>query len=156
MNTEPVSVVKRRTCRTCEKEKETSNFYVYSSGTLHLDCKSCVCNQLKLRYDSNQSKLRYENRCKQKPTVFSIHPTTGFVRVLKWADNPFDILVPRRKTKTPKTQKTLSSPILPRPMSCSQYHACCTILKDHHDILKDDPERLSTEFIKKISGCECK
>jgi hypothetical protein len=32
---------------------------------------------------------------------------------------------------------------------------CCTILKSHHDILKDDPERLSTEFIKSLSNCKC-
>jgi hypothetical protein len=33
---------------------------------------------------------------------------------------------------------------------------CCKILKTHHEILKKDPERLSTEFIKELSQCECK
>jgi len=33
--------------------------------------------------------------------------------------------------------------------------SCCTILKSHAEILKDDPERLSTEFIKKLSKCDC-
>jgi len=28
----------------------------------------------------------------------------------------------------------------------------CDILKSHHDAVKDDPERLSTDFIKKLSG----
>jgi len=34
--------------------------------------------------------------------------------------------------------------------------SCCTILKSHHDLLKDDPEHLPTEFIKKLSQCKCK
>ena len=33
--------------------------------------------------------------------------------------------------------------------------SCCTILKKHYDLLKGDPERLSTEFIKKLSKCDC-
>jgi hypothetical protein len=33
--------------------------------------------------------------------------------------------------------------------------SCCKILKKHHDALKDDTERLSTEFIKKMSKCSC-
>jgi hypothetical protein len=32
---------------------------------------------------------------------------------------------------------------------------CCKILIKHHELLKDDPERLSTEFIKKMSNCSC-
>jgi hypothetical protein len=34
--------------------------------------------------------------------------------------------------------------------------SCCTILKDHHEKLKEDPERLTTNFIKKLSHCRCK
>ena len=33
--------------------------------------------------------------------------------------------------------------------------SCCIILKSHAEILKDDPERLSTDFIKKMSKCNC-
>jgi len=33
--------------------------------------------------------------------------------------------------------------------------SCCVTLKKHHDLMINDPERLSTEFIKKISKCEC-
>jgi hypothetical protein len=33
--------------------------------------------------------------------------------------------------------------------------SCCKILKQHALILKDDPERLSTDFIKNLSKCEC-
>jgi hypothetical protein len=33
--------------------------------------------------------------------------------------------------------------------------SCCAILKSHHELLKGDPERLSTDFIKKLSQCDC-
>ena len=33
---------------------------------------------------------------------------------------------------------------------------CCTILKRHAEVLRDDPERLSTEFISKLSKCDCR
>lgn len=33
--------------------------------------------------------------------------------------------------------------------------SCCSVLKTHAELLKDDPERLSTDFIKSLSGCEC-
>lgn len=34
-------------------------------------------------------------------------------------------------------------------------HSACVILQKHADDLKDDPERLSTAFMKKIIGIEC-
>jgi hypothetical protein len=33
--------------------------------------------------------------------------------------------------------------------------SCCNILYVHHELLKDDPNRLTTEFIKKITQCKC-
>ena len=34
--------------------------------------------------------------------------------------------------------------------------SCCTILESHHNLLKDDPEHLSTAYIKKMSQCNCR
>ena len=31
----------------------------------------------------------------------------------------------------------------------------CEILKKHHETLKEDPERLSTEFMQKLIGIDC-
>jgi hypothetical protein len=31
----------------------------------------------------------------------------------------------------------------------------CKIIKKHHEILKEDPERLSSDFIQKIIGIDC-
>lgn len=33
---------------------------------------------------------------------------------------------------------------------------CRVAIKKHHELLKDDPERLTTEFLVKITGCKCK
>lgn len=32
---------------------------------------------------------------------------------------------------------------------------CRVAIKKHHELLKDDPERLTTEFLVKITGCKC-
>jgi len=32
----------------------------------------------------------------------------------------------------------------------------CKILTQHHDEMKDDPEHLSTEFMKNLIGAKCK
>lgn len=37
-----------------------------------------------------------------------------------------------------------------------EYGSCCDILESHHELMKDDPEHLPTEFIKEISQCSCK
>ena len=31
----------------------------------------------------------------------------------------------------------------------------CEIIKEHHEDMKDDPERLTTEFMKRIVNTEC-
>lgn len=31
----------------------------------------------------------------------------------------------------------------------------CEIIKKHHEYMKDDPERLTTEFMKRIINTEC-
>ena len=33
--------------------------------------------------------------------------------------------------------------------------SCCAILRSHAELLKDDKERLSTNFIKTLSKCGC-
>jgi hypothetical protein len=48
--------------------------------------------------------------------------------------------------------ETVGTPISKRKLS---ELGCCDILEVHHDLLKNDPERLSTKFIKKISKCKC-
>ena len=37
-----------------------------------------------------------------------------------------------------------------------KYTTTCELLKEHHDNLKDDPEHLSCDFLKKIIGVDCK
>jgi hypothetical protein len=40
-------------------------------------------------------------------------------------------------------------------LSMRSKKTCCCIYKAHHEILKDDPDRLTTEFIQTISRCKC-
>ena len=42
------------------------------------------------------------------------------------------------------------------PIKRTTGRTCCKVLQSHAEILKDDPERLSTAFIKKMSKCDCK
>ena len=35
------------------------------------------------------------------------------------------------------------------------HKAVCSVLKDHAEDLKDDPERLSTEFLQRLIGVKC-
>jgi hypothetical protein len=37
-----------------------------------------------------------------------------------------------------------------------RWKGACTIIKKHHETMKDDPERLSTEFIQNLMGRKCK
>ena len=37
-----------------------------------------------------------------------------------------------------------------------EWKSVCDILKNHADELKDDPERLSTSFLQRLIGIECK
>jgi len=52
-----------------------------------------------------------------------------------------------------KHQKPLN--IQKEEMKKTTKGSCCVILESHHELLKYDPERLSTEFIKKMSRCVC-
>jgi len=42
-----------------------------------------------------------------------------------------------------------------RRQSRYAYKSACDILKDHHDDLQSDPERLTCDFMKKIIGINC-
>jgi hypothetical protein len=44
----------------------------------------------------------------------------------------------------------------PKNIGITTHMSCCNIIKKHHDALRDDPERLSSEFIKELSGCRCR
>lgn len=43
----------------------------------------------------------------------------------------------------------------PPPYRPPPHKTVCTILKDHAESLKDDPERLSTEFLQRLIGVKC-
>jgi DNA-directed RNA polymerase subunit RPC12/RpoP len=52
-------------------------------------------------------------------------------------------------------EKTIYCPKCLKDINFSAKRTCCRTLQDHHEALKEDPERLTTDFIKKLSRCEC-
>jgi hypothetical protein len=40
--------------------------------------------------------------------------------------------------------------------SLGRRRSACTILKQHHESMKDDPEHLTTDFLKKLIKVDCK
>ena len=41
------------------------------------------------------------------------------------------------------------------PKSIRYVRACREIIKKHHEIMKDDPERLRSFFLVRLTGCNC-
>ncbi len=68
--------------------------------------------------------------------------------------------VKERMQNDPDYRKRLSnykkiqyrSRYIPHPRKSS---VICNILKEHHEKLKDDPEHLSCDFLKKLIGVDC-
>lgn len=56
--------------------------------------------------------------------------------------------------RTPFKKDPIIVPDIVMPKEISG-DTCCDVLKSHHTSLKDDPERLTTTFIKNLSNCGC-
>jgi hypothetical protein len=56
----------------------------------------------------------------------------------------------RRKMSAAQKKRFGTDPNIP-----TERELTCQIIKKHHEILKEDPERLSTDFIQKIIGIDC-
>lgn len=66
----------------------------------------------------------------------------------RWIDNNMEQHLQTRREWRAKNKDRLA--IKREPIDV------CEILAQHHEDMKDDPERLSTEFIKNIVGVDCK
>jgi hypothetical protein len=102
------------------------------------DFPICVhCSFIKLRYNpKSKNTIRHEEK-RQRYLQYSkerINEETEYWDKIQKDQNKKPIII---KEKT-------------------QGSSCCTVLKSHAELLKDDPERLSTDFIKKMSKCDCK
>lgn len=60
---------------------------------------------------------------------------------------------PRYEKECPDLSQYL--PLLKRRKDDGAYHGVCKIICKHHEEMKDDPERLTTEFIQKIVKVKC-
>lgn len=63
------------------------------------------------------------------------------------------------KTKSEETRRKMSIAQKKRygtdPNKPSGREITCGIIKEHHEVLKEDPDRLSTDFIQKLIGINC-
>jgi hypothetical protein len=63
------------------------------------------------------------------------------------------------KTKSEEQRRKMSAAQRKRygtdPKTPTGREITCEIIKKHHEKLKDDPDRLSTDFIQKIIGIDC-
>jgi len=57
----------------------------------------------------------------------------------------------RKKREERELERSERSKMYSRPYNLTT----CEILKDHHEELKEDPEHLSCNFLKKIIGVDC-
>ena len=117
-------------------------------STIIFKCCSCNCEiEMTDYYGSRDRNFNYTcDECKRKVFVskklaekirrgfcllFFQKPTTMFEKDRK--------IIGKQKAILPDIKKG----------------SCCVVLKSHHEVLKDDPERLTTDFIKKLSQCDC-
>jgi hypothetical protein len=134
-----------KVCNKCKTSKPLSDFSIdktLSTGTRGI-CKVCDLEYQNVRYRSDpeyrERKLRlgreyYRNRKASNPMYRRI---PGNLKV--------------KKVKEVKVRKVRPEKIV----SFKRPSAVCQIITEHHNLLKDDPNRLTTEFIQMLVGVEC-
>ena len=73
--------------------------------------------------------------------VYDLDRERIYVRTMNERIKPYAISKVNKKQPLPDKKRLRSA---------------CTILKDHAENMKNDPERLTTSFLQKIIGIECK
>ena len=77
---------------------------------------------------------------------------------LKWKLKNEDRAKEIQRKATKKFYDKNKDEILKKQREHRQYmkeEAACEIIKQHHEDMKDDPERLTTKFMKSIVNIEC-
>jgi hypothetical protein len=130
-----------KVCTKCGIEKLHSEFYhlkYKNMDRLKSECKSC----------SNKRGLQIHTKryLEDKEYREKITTKNREYRKKRYNEDPIyrkkclehQRSINRKKGMGPRTNKV------------------CDILKEHHEELKDDPEHLSCDFLKKIIGVDCK
>lgn len=87
----------------------------------------------------------------------------------EWRENNKDKIIERRRTYYQENKDILAekgklwqeenkdrwNEIQRKSIQKRNKNLTCNILKAHHEELKDDPERLSTDFINQLIGTKC-
>lgn len=128
----PAAVNGEKICAKCRKIKPISEFQRQSKTKdgYNYWCRSCNSNYATIRYRKSRENLTCID-C-GKPLERHCH---------------------KYCRKCAKVHKKIATEV---SHLRKQRAECCIILQKHHVDLQNDPERLSTNFIKRLSGCECK
>lgn len=133
-----------RVCAICKIEKPLSEFHKDSHhkycGGHQYYCKSCRSARPP-RKSPQTAKMRICNKCRvEKPvTEFYSRKRDGIFHVCKKCERE---LHEYKKVENPK----------PRGRKPT---AVCNIIKRHHEEMREDPEHLSTDFLKKLLRVNC-
>lgn len=137
----PLAKNGRKVCSRCKIEQSVSEFYksAKEADGLQYVCKTC---QNPRKTGRKRFAFRAENGEKRCSRCFRILSTENFHTHPECVDgfHPWCRDCHREYNRS-------------RP---NNGHACMKILKQHHEDLKHDPERLSTKFIADVVGCRCR
>jgi len=125
-------------CTKCKRELPESSFYkdIARPDGLHSWCKSCANEQSKRRQAE-----RYREDPEYRKKINERNTKRSRKRYREDADYRERILRTHKKYRNkPETIEKMTKKIV------------CRILNEHHQEMKDDPERLTTDFLKEVIG----
>lgn len=117
----------KKVCIDCNEEKPIEEFYVFQGKYTSSYCKRCMKVRWKRRRANPETRLRDNQHMRD------------YLKMRRLNDPEF-----REREREYYRAYYRSHP-----------KKCCNVLIKHHNDLKDDPERLTTAFIKKMSRCSC-
>jgi len=165
-----------KVCSKCKIEKPLSEFHKQKSGKygVHGWCKTCFSNwQKEHRYrGERKTPILYMTKicpiCKtEKPILDFYKDKRQGIRPRCKSCSKLDATNWRKSKSIPKVKLTDIEKRERQNTYQREYRKThkyqknyqketCNFLKKHHEELKDDPDHLSCDFLKKIIGVDCK
>jgi hypothetical protein len=158
----------KKVCDWCGKEKEL-RITDANNGKVFFTCsRSCRGHMVGLMAKERWANYTPEQR---KALVEKMHVGNSYTgealveyhrsqrpdRVAKF------IMMTSAQTRIPKRKTSQGAYVHSKPATNPRLHAdewlprgTCTVIAAHHEMLKDDPDRLTTDFMEKMCGVKCR
>lgn len=130
-------------CSKCGVEKSDTDFY-----NNRRSCKQCVSEMYRVWYNTRSDAAIFRDIRKKEAGLLKVDQEEKYM-IMVIESSP-EYIKEKCQQEIYNYRKQFNEKLDDRSFTC------CKILKEHHDVLKEDPEHLTTEFIKKMSGCKCK